>query len=130
MAWLHLILALGMLAVGCGETVLTQWPQKQTWSTYLRLNEVKLGMSQKEVEGLMGPPGIKEEGDYKGGHYTFYFYLTHNMDYEDGNTVRGGYTPLVFQNQRLVGIGKRDYRMAVDRPEGGKFPGMPWNRTQ
>jgi hypothetical protein len=130
MAWLQIILALGMLTTGCAEHVLTQWPQKQTWSTYLRLNEVRRGMSLSEVEGLMGPPGIREEGDYRGGHYIFYFYLTHNMDYEDGDTVRGGYTPLVFKNNQLVGIGRRDYRSAVDRAADGRWPGMPWNRTQ
>lgn len=130
MAWLQIILALGMFTVGCGEHILTQWPEKQTWSTFFRLNDVRLGMSQAEVEAIMGPPRVKEEADYKSGRYTFYFYLTHNMDYEESNTVRGGYTPLVFKNKLLVGMGKRDYRDAMERPEVGKFSDAPWGKTQ
>jgi len=93
---------------------------------------LKLGMTRSEVLGTMGPPGINESGDYRGGHYTIYFYLTHSMDFEESNTVRNGYTPLLFKNDRLVGIGKRDYRQAVDRPESEGMPrgSLPWSRTQ
>jgi hypothetical protein len=132
MAWLHLIVVLGMIAAGCGEHVLFQRFEKPMWSNYVHLNEVKTGMSRSEVVGIMGPPGIKEDGDYRGGHYVIYFYLTHSMDFEESNTVRNGYTPLVFHHDRLIGIGKRDYRMAVDRPEDEKVPyqNLPWQRTQ
>jgi outer membrane protein assembly factor BamE (lipoprotein component of BamABCDE complex) len=130
MAWLHLLLLLGMLTTGC-DRVLFQRFDKSMWSNYIRLNEVKMGMTKSEVLGIMGPPGIKESGDYRGGHYTVYFYLTHSMDFEESNTVRNGYTPLVFKNDRLVGIGKRDYRQAVDRPEAEQVPrvNLPWGRT-
>ncbi len=131
MAWLHLIWLLGMLTVGCDQ-VLYQRFEKDMWSNYVRLNDVKLGMSKSEVVGLVGPPGIKEQGDYRTGHYTIYFYLTHSMDFDDGNTVRNGYTPLVFKDDRLVGIGKRDYYRAVDRitQEGAPRGTLPWGRTQ
>ena len=129
MAWLQVILALGMLVAGC-DTMLYPRFEKAMWSTYIHLQDVRPGMAMSEVEGLMGPPGIREEGDYRGGHYVFYFYLTHSMDYEGGETVRNGYTPLVFQQGRLVGIGKRAYRAAVERPEGGESPGLPWKRVQ
>jgi hypothetical protein len=130
MAWLHLLVVLGILSVGCGEHVLYQRFEKNMWSNYIRLNEVKLGMPTSEVLGLMGAPGVREEGDYRGGHYTIFFYLTHSMDFPESNTVRNGYTPLVFKDDRLVGIGKRDYRMAVDRPEEEGSPNLPWKRTQ
>jgi len=81
----------------------------------LREQGVKLGMSREEVEGIMGPPQIKEEGDFRGGRFLLYFYRTHNMDYPESDTVRGGYTPFVFQNNRLVGKGRRGYLKAVDR---------------
>ena len=125
MSWLFLLLVLGMFSPGC-EPVLYQRFNKPMWATFIHLQGVKLGMSESEVTGIMGEPGIREEGDYRGGHYTFYFYLTHDMDFEDSNTVRGGYTPLVFKENRLVGIGKRDYRQAVDCRDEGKFPGLPW----
>ena len=131
MAWLHLILMAGLLTAGCGHFTYQRF-EKAMWSTYIRLNDVKLGMTKSEVEGIMGPPGIREQGDYYGGHYTIYFYLTHSMDFEESNTVRNGYTPLVFKDDRLVGIGKRDYRRAVDRPdvEGVPNGNLPWGRTQ
>jgi outer membrane protein assembly factor BamE (lipoprotein component of BamABCDE complex) len=129
MAWLRIILALGILVAGC-DTVLYPRFEKSMWSSYMQLQDLQLGMSMSEVEGIMGPPGIKEEGDYRGGHYVFYFYLTHSMDYEGGNTVRNGYTPLVFQQGRLEGIGKRAYRMAVERPEGAEAPDDPWRRVR
>ncbi len=125
MAWLHALLVLGLLVSGC-DTVLYQRFEKDMWSSYFRLNDVKMGMSKSEVEGIMGPPAIKEEGDYRQGHLTIYFYLTHSMDFEESNTVRGGYTPLVFKDNRLIGIGKREYRLAVDRPEGARPPIVPW----
>jgi len=126
MSWLYLLLILGMFAPGCGESVLYQKFSKPMWANFVHLQDVKLGMNKAEVTGIMGQPGIKEEGDYNTGHYTVYFYLTHDMDFEDSNTVRGGYTPLVFKEDRLVGIGKRDYRGAVDRSDEGRFPGLPW----
>src|SRR5512135_974706 len=110
MAWLQLIVALGMLAAaGCGETILYQRFDKQMWTNYINLNQVKTGMTQAEVESQVGPPRVKEEGDFRRGHYVFYFYQTHSMDSEGSNTVRGGFTPLVFKDDRLVGIGAREY---------------------
>jgi hypothetical protein len=129
MTWLRLLLVLGMFSVGCGEQMLYQRFDKSMWNNYIRLNEVKLGMHTTEVAGIMGPPAIRESGDYRGGHYTVYFYLTHSMDFPESNTVRGGYSPLVFQNDVLVGMGKRDYRRAVDRPEAESAPNLPWERT-
>jgi hypothetical protein len=130
MAWLNLILILGMLTVGC-DHVLYQRFEKDMWSSYIHLHDVKPGMKRAEVVGIMGQPQVKEEGDYAGGHYVIYFYLTHSMDFEESNTVRGGYTPLVFKGDRLVGIGARDYRLAVDRPihETAPKQDLPWGRT-
>jgi hypothetical protein len=129
MSWLNLILLLGLLSAGCSEHVLYQRFEKDMWSNYMRLNEVHVGMSKGEVVGIMGQPGTREDGDYRGGRYTIYFYLTHSMDFPDSNTVRGGYTPLVFKDNRLEGIGKLDYRRAVDRPDVGSLPNpSPGNR--
>lgn len=110
---LFLVLA---LAPGCEGRILTQWPRQEIFSAYVKYQGVKLGMTREEVEGIMGPPHTREEGDYRGGHFVLYFYRTHNMDYPESGTVRGGYTPLIFHQDRLVGKGKRDYLKAVDRP--------------
>ena len=63
MAWSYLILALGILTAGCGEQIMYQRFDKGMWSSYVRLNEVKIGMTKSEVRGLMGPPGTTESGD-------------------------------------------------------------------
>lgn len=127
MSWLSLALILIPLSWGCGQKILTQWPQKKIFSTYFRGQGVKTGMSREEVEGLMGPPQIKEEGVFRGGRFLLYFYRTHNMDYPESDTVRGGYTPFVFQNNRLVAKGRRAYLEAVDRSwtEDLPPPGSP-----
>ena len=128
MSWLPLLLILVISATGC-DTVLFQRFEKDMWANYIHTNELHVGMDKAEVMGIMGQPGIREEGDYRGGHYTTFFYLTHSMDFDDSNTVRGGYTPLVFKGNKLVAIGKREYRMAVDRPDAGNLPNpSPGNR--
>jgi len=126
MAWCRLVLLLGLLMSGCGETILTQWPKEAIFNQYFRLQDVKLGMSRQEVDSIMGPPSIREEGDFSRGRFTFYFYRTHNMDYDGSETVRGGYTPLVFQKDVLVGLGRRDYRRTVDRPYSADLENVPW----
>ena len=56
MACLQLILVLGILLTGC-DTVLYPRFEKDMWSTYIRLQDVRLGMGPAEVEGVIGPPG-------------------------------------------------------------------------
>jgi hypothetical protein len=129
MSWLSLALILIPLAWGCGQKVLTQWPQKKIFATYFRGQGVKLGMTREEVEGIMGPPPVKEEADFRGGRFVLYFYRTHNMDYPESETVRGGYTPFVFQKNRLVGKGRRAYLKAVDRAWSESLP-PPRSPTQ
>ena len=115
MSWLLLLAISVTLAFGCGGRVLTQWPQKQIFAENFRQNQVRLGMSLDEVRAIMGPPQVQEEGDFRGGRFVLYFYRTHNMDFEGSDTVRGGFTPFIFQNNMLVGKGRRDYLRAVDR---------------
>ena len=86
MSWLRLVLVflvLGILVTGC-DSVLYPRFEKSMWSSYMRMQEVQLGMTQGTVESIMGKPNIQEEGDYRGGHYVFWFYLTHSMDYTGG----------------------------------------------
>jgi outer membrane protein assembly factor BamE (lipoprotein component of BamABCDE complex) len=114
-----------VLAAGCGETVLTQWPRETIFSNYFHLQEIKPGMNRMEVEGIMGQPAAHETGDYPGGQYTIYFYRTHNMDYDGSETVRGGYTPILFQKNTVVAMGRRSYLRAVGRPVHEPLPALP-----
>ncbi len=122
---LRFLLPLLLLLTSC-ENVLYPRFDPEMWNSYSRLQELKQGMSKSEVLGIMGAPKVKEEGTYARGSYTFYFYQTHSMDYDGAETVRGGYTPLVFRGDKLVGIGRRAYRMAVDRPDAGSVQYFPW----
>ena len=65
MSWLYLLLILGMFSPGCGEPVLYQRFGKPMWANFVHLQDVKLGMTKSEVTGIMGQPGIREEGDYR-----------------------------------------------------------------
>ncbi len=73
MTWLYLLLVLGMFAPGCSEPVLYQKFSKPMWANFIHLQDLKPGMNKAEVVGIMGQPGIQEEGDYRTGRYTFYF---------------------------------------------------------
>ncbi len=132
MPWLSLLVVLVVAASGCGGGMQTQWPQKNIFNEYFRQQEIKLGMSRTEVESIMGPPQVQEEADYQQGHFVLYFYRTHNMDYPESDTVRGGFTPLIFKDNVLVGKGSRAYMKAVDRSSwSGNFtaPPSPPNQT-
>jgi hypothetical protein len=96
------------------EKVLYPRIEPSMWSSYFQLQEVKPGMTKQEVIARMGPPRVQEEGGKSGE--TFLFYLTHNMDTEGSETMRGGLTPLVFKEDRLVGIGQRAYNRAMAFP--------------
>ena len=131
MPWLSLLVILVFLVCGCGGGIQTQWPQKQIFTEYFRQQDVKLGMSRMEVEAIMGAPQIQEEGDFRGGRFLLYFYRTHNMDYPESGTVKGGYTPFIFQNNILVGKGSRAYLKAVDRSSwSGDYTPPPVPPTQ
>jgi outer membrane protein assembly factor BamE (lipoprotein component of BamABCDE complex) len=130
MSWFSILLICGVLVGGCTtERFQTQLPKQGSFNLYFRLQNVNTGMTRSEVEAVMGPPQIREAGDYRKGHFVFYYYRTHSMDYDGSNTVRGGYTPLVFQKDVLVGMGTRDYLKAVDRPWMEPAEKAPWQRS-
>ena len=66
MALLQIVLILSLLTAGCGGGVLYQRFDKSMWANFVHLNQVSRGMTRAEVEGIMGPPQIKEEGDFQG----------------------------------------------------------------
>jgi hypothetical protein len=131
MTWLSLLVIIVSLVSGCKGGIQTQWPQRQIFNEFFRTQEVRLGMTLAEVEAIMGSPQVRDEGDFRGGHFVLYFYRTHNMDFPGSDTVRGGYTPFIFQNNLLVGRGSRAYFNAVDRSSSfGNFTPPPAPPTQ
>jgi len=111
---LYLVLWMVFLT-GCAEKVLYPRIEPTMWSNYFQMQEIKPGMTKQEVVSRMGPPRVAEEGR-KPGESTL-FYQTHNMDTSGSETVRGGLTPFVFRDDRLVAIGQRSYNRAMAFPE-------------
>ncbi len=97
----------------CGNVLYPRF-ESQMWSSYFHLQEVRPGMSKQEVISKMGPPRVTEEGAKSG--LSVLMYQTHTMDSEGSETIRGGLTPLVFQDDRLVGVGQRAYNRAMAFP--------------
>ena len=110
---LYLVLLMSFLPA-CGEKVLYPRIEPSMWSSFFQLQEIRPGMTKQEVISRMGQPRVAEAGGQSGE--TFLFYQTHNMDSEGSETMRGGLTPLVFKDDRLVGIGQRAYNRAMAFP--------------
>jgi hypothetical protein len=108
------LLALVLLWLPACGNVLYPRIESKMWTSYFHLQEIKPGMSKQEVISKMGSPRVTEEGAKSG--LTVLMYQTHTMDTEGSETIRGGLTPLVFQDDRLVGIGQRAYNRAMAFP--------------
>lgn len=97
----------------CGNVLYPRLESKM-WTSYFNLQEVQTGMTKQQVIAKMGPPRVTEE-DGKAG-ISVLMYQTHTMDSEGSETIRGGLTPLVFRDDRLVGVGQRAYNRAMAFP--------------
>jgi Protein of unknown function (DUF3192) len=129
--WLCFLLGMGFLTGCSNEKVLVPRYSPTVWSNYFQLQGISPGMTKEEVVAKMGPPRVAEEGGRKGE--SFLFYQTHNMDKLGNETIRGGLTPLVFQDNRLAGIGRRSYNRAMgfpDREENSVSPPMSFPDRQ
>ena len=129
--WLCFLLGMVFLSGCSSEKVLYPRYSPTVWSNFFELQDIKTGMTKQDVVTQMGPPRVVEDGGKKGE--TFLFYQTHNMDKLGNETMRGGLTPLVFQDDRLVGIGRRSYNRAMgfpDREENAMSPPMSFPDRQ
>jgi len=123
--WLVYLVCMTALLPAC-ERVLYPRLEPTMWSSYFQLQELKPGMTRAEVIARMGPPRVTEEGSRNGEQYTFLMYQTHSMDYSGSETIRGGFTPLVFKGDSLVGIGERAYNRAMAFPGKEAREGLPY----
>lgn len=108
------LLACGLLWLPACSNILYPRIESKMWTSYFNLQEIKPGMTKQEIIAKMGPPRVTEEGDKTG--MSVLMYQTHTMDSEGSETIRGGLTPLVFQDDRLVGVGQRAYNRAMAFP--------------
>lgn len=108
--WMRLLWSVLLLAAttACGSFLYPRF-ETQMWRNYVNIQEIQPGMSKDEVLARMGPPEVREEAERAGVKYTLWLYRTHTMDLPGSETVRGGLTPVILQDNRVVGIGQRAY---------------------
>lgn len=111
------VILLTVFLFGCAEKVLYPRISPPMWSNYFNMQDIRGGMTKQEVISRMGPPRVTEEGKNSGE--TILFYQTHNMDTEGSETIRGGLTPFVFKDDRLVAVGGRAYQRFMAYPATG-----------
>ncbi|MCP3674247.1 MAG: DUF3192 domain-containing protein [Gammaproteobacteria bacterium] len=77
--------------------------QKENLSNITKLS---LGQSRSQVLSQMGDPNITEAfTNASGSNYQVLFYRT-NHEHSDGQTTKDETTPLVFENDKLIGWGQ------------------------
>jgi hypothetical protein len=110
--------ALGLLAAltaatsGCvyvnGENIgQSDWRDEQRTNSKL-ISELEIGMERNAVLGRLGPPSDSEAFTRNGEEMRVLFYRTQRK-HSDGETTRDETTPLVFENDRLIGWGQAVY---------------------
>lgn len=109
-----LILPLTLLLNGClivtdrdrdGDDYSTSdWRTQQLHNRKL-ITDLTLGTSRVDVQEKMGTPSFSDAFSGKNGStYQILYYRTHR-EHSDGETTKGETTPLVFENDKLVGWG-------------------------
>lgn len=110
--------ALGLLAAliavtsGCvyvnGENIgQGDWREEQRTNSRV-ISELEIGMERSAVVTRLGPPSDSEAFTRDGETMRVLFYRTQHK-HSDGETSRDETTPLVFENDRLIGWGQAVY---------------------
>ena len=66
--------------------------------------ELVIGTERSNVLTRMGTPSFSEAFVKSDDHYSILFYRTHHFE-SDGETTKNETTPLVFENDKLIGWG-------------------------
>jgi len=109
---LCLLAALTVVSSGCvyvnGENVGTgDWRDEQRTNSKL-ISELEIGMERSAVMARLGPPSDSEAFTRDGEEMRVLFYRTQRK-HSDGETTRDETTPLVFENDQLIGWGEAVY---------------------
>jgi len=109
---LCLVSLLGVLATGCiyvdGERIDNdEWRDTQRTNRE-QISRLELGMTRSAVVSALGLPAESEAFDRDGKEVRVLFYRTQHK-HSDGETSRDETTPVVFENDVLVGWGNAVY---------------------
>ena len=100
-------------ATGCvyidGERVNTDdWRDEQR-ENRVEISDLSMGMNRERVVAKLGAPAESEAFTREGREVRVLFYRTQHKR-SDGETTRDETTPLVFENDRLIGWGSSVYQ--------------------
>lgn len=102
-----LLIAVVALLTGCqGSPVQTGWEAESNRKAMLGLS---IGQSKVDVVEVMGQPRKTEAYSRDGTNTEFWLYLTEGRDISDRKMTDEHFTPLVFENDQLVGWGRNYY---------------------
>jgi len=109
---LGLLAALTAATSGCvyvnGENIgPSDWRDEQRTNSKL-ISELEIGAERSAVLTRLGPPSDSEAFTRDGEEMRVLFYRTQHKR-SDGETTRDETTPLVFENDRLIGWGQAVY---------------------
>jgi len=100
-----LILA-GFLAGCAGSPIQTGWEAEKNRKAMLHLN---IGMTKAEVQNIMGEPRKTEAYSRDGRNIEFWLYMTEGRDIYDRTLRDSNFTPLAFEDGKLIGWGRNFY---------------------
>lgn len=100
-------LILAVFLVGCaGSPVQTGWEAAKNRKSLLHLS---IGMTKTEVQKAMGDPRKTEAYSKDGRNIEFWLYMTEGITITDRKLRDSNFTPLVFEDGKLIGWGRNFY---------------------
>jgi hypothetical protein len=93
----------GCISINGGHDWDSNWENKQQ-ANRKYISELSLGTQRSAVLMQLDTPSFSEAFVQEGGEYSVLFYRTHHVR-SDGDTTRDETTPLVFENNKLMGWG-------------------------
>lgn len=88
-----------------------QWREQQIHNVKT-MSRLELDSDRASVIEVLGDPDFSEALIHEDDHYYILYYRTHRME-SDGETTKDETTPLVFQNDRLIGWGNNSMTKSV-----------------
>jgi hypothetical protein len=115
-------IGIGVVLYGLFVAAVVLWypdkPQDMDWKDREEYNQVQitkleLGLKKQDILALLGTPDITEAKRSDVGRLQVMFYRTQHMQ-SDGITTEDECTPLLLENDELIGWGESAYQSYID----------------
>jgi len=104
-----------VFVAGCpGSPIQTQSEAKRNRKAMISLSP---GITKNDVLEIMGKPRKTELYISKGDNLEFWFYLTEGTTIRNRRMIETNFTPLVFENGKLIGWGNRHLDEHIEKYE-------------